>query len=293
MPWVQLHLTSDRDTAPVLEDRLLACGALSVTLADSEDEPILEPGVGETPLWQSVRITGLFEADIDRRTVTSAIADIAGTRAADAVWETLADRPWERTWMDDFAPIRCGDRLWICPSWQSPPDPGAVNLVLDPGLAFGSGTHATTFLCLQWLDGQDLAGKTVIDYGCGSGILGIGALLLGADRVIAVDNDPQALLATRDNLHRNGLDIDRLTAWLPDQMPTATVDILVANILAGPLIELSALLEGRLKAGGRLCLSGITREQTEMVIGAYPGIQFDSPAYRDEWVRLTGIKTGT
>jgi ribosomal protein L11 methyltransferase len=293
MPWVQLHLTSDRDTAPVLEDRLLACGALSVTLADSEDEPILEPGVGETPLWQSVRITGLFEADIDRRTVTSAIADIAGTRAADPVWETLADRPWERTWMDDFAPIRCGDRLWICPSWQSPPDPGAVNLVLDPGLAFGSGTHATTFLCLQWLDGQDLAGKTVIDYGCGSGILGIGALLLGADRVIAVDNDPQALLATRDNLHRNGLDTDRLTAWLPDQMPTATVDILVANILAGPLIELSALLEGRLKAGGRLCLSGITGEQTEAVVGAYPGIHFDSPVCRDEWTRLTGVKTGT
>lgn len=291
MPWLQVHLLADRSDTGQVEDALLDCGAVSVTLADSADDPILEPGVGETPLWEVVRVTGLFELPADQRAISAHLSSLLPRyQAADLSWETVADQPWERAWMDHFEPIQCGRRLWICPSWQDPPDPNAVNLRLDPGLAFGSGTHPTTFLCLQWLDGIDLAGKTVIDYGCGSGILGIAALLLGAAKVIAVDNDSQALTATRDNLERNGLAADRLAAWLPEEMPAATADILVANILAGPLINLGDRLAGLTAGGGRLCLSGITRQQADEVMTAYPDFRFDPVVERDDWVRLSAAK---
>ena len=291
MPWLQVHLLADRSDTGQVEDALLDCGAVSVTLADSADDPILEPGVGETPLWEVVRVTGLFELPADQRAISAHFSSLLPRyQAADLSWETVADQPWERAWMDHFEPIQCGRRLWICPSWQDPPDPNAVNLRLDPGLAFGSGTHPTTFLCLQWLDGIDLAGKTVIDYGCGSGILGIAALLLGAAKVIAVDNDSQALTATRDNLERNGLATDRLAAWLPEEMPAATADILVANILAGPLINLGDRLAGLTAGGGRLCLSGITRQQAGEVMTAYPDFRFDPVVERDDWVRLSAAK---
>ncbi len=291
MPWLQLHLQADRSLATEAEDLLMACGAVSVTLSDNADDPILEPGVGETPLWPRVRITGLFEADADPEAITAEIeATLPGVSMDTCLWETLEDRAWERAWMDEFQPVRCGDRLWICPSWCQPPNPEAVNLRLDPGLAFGSGTHPTTFLCLQWLDRLVLNRKTVVDYGCGSGILGIAALLLGASRVIAVDNDPQALTATRANLERNQLSAERLLTCTPDVFFTVEADVVLANILAGPLLSLAPRLSGTTRPGGMLCLSGITRAQVPTVLAAYPAFDFTPMASQDDWVRLTAVK---
>ena len=286
MPWQQLHIVSTRDQAEMVEDLLLASGAVSVTMTDDADNPILEPGVGETPLWETVKVTGLYAADVERQN----IIDQLPLPTEQLLWETLEDQPWERAWMDQFQPIPCGQRLWVCPSWLEPPDPQAVNLILDPGLAFGSGTHPTTVLCLQWLDAQPLDGATVVDYGCGSGILGIAALLLGAQKVIAIDNDPQALLATRDNLQRNGLADDRLDTWLPGDLPGLQADIVVANILAAPLIALATTITDILRPGGRLALSGIMTHQTDTVAAAYPQIHFDPAATREEWARLNGNK---
>ena len=286
MAWLQLHTVTDRAGAPALEDAMLEAGAVSVTLTDHEDQPILEPGVGETPLWSRVNVTALFHEGVSRAGILKQL----GLPEGGCRWEVLEDRQWERTWMDQFEPIPCGDRLWICPSWQAPPRPEAINLILDPGLAFGSGTHPTTFLCLQWLDRQDLDGKTVIDYGCGSGILGIAALLLGAGRVIAIDNDPQALTATRENLRRNGLDPGRLETCPPDEVPDIHADILVANILAGPLIELADTFCGLLADGGNLVLSGIMSHQAGAVKAAYPRIDFVSASTDEDWARLDGVK---
>jgi ribosomal protein L11 methyltransferase len=297
--WLQLVFESDRTRAPALEDALLDIGALSVTLQDSADEPVFEPGVGETPLWQATRVLALFE-----------LADDAAPAAVDALttglivalqqqvplpaWraEQLQDQAWERAWMADFQPMRFGQRLWICPSWAEPPDPSGVVLALDPGLAFGTGTHPTTALCLEWLDSQQLHDCTVVDYGCGSGILGIAALLLGARRVIAVDNDPQALIATRDNAERNHIAPERLVTCLPGQLPEdCTADVMVANILAGPLQSLAPLLSGLTRSGGRLALSGILAEQAEAVAGAYRATFGLAPiAQRDEWVRIDGVR---
>ncbi len=288
--WLQLHLHSDRDAAPQIEDTLLACGALSVTQQDSADEPILEPGVGETPLWEQVTTTALFDGDADPDRLEQQLRQHWPALPA-CRWEVLEDRAWEREWMAQFEPIRCGERLWICPSWRTPPDPDAVNLLLDPGLAFGTGTHPTTALCLGWLDGTDLRDKLVVDYGCGSGILGIAALLLGARQVIAVDNDPQALLATRDNAERNGIEPERILTAAPGDVPAVSADVLVANILAEPLIQLAPQLNDLVRPGGLLCLSGLITRQEAVVCDAYRAwFDFAPPANRDEWLCLTASK---
>lgn len=191
--------------------------------------------------------------------------------------------------MDDFKPMPFGQRLWIVPSWHDAPDPEAANLMLDPGLAFGTGTHPTTALCLEWLDGQDVNGCQVIDYGCGSGILGLAALLLGAEHVIGVDTDPQALEASRDNARRNQVADDRLDLYLPADEPDTRADIMLANILAQPLISLAPHLASLVKPGGRLVLSGILSNQARDVMAAYePWFVMDEPEQREEWIRLTG-----
>lgn len=291
MPWLQLKLTTDRDCAESLEELLLASGAASVTLEDNADQPILEPALGETPLWDQVCLTGLYDAEIDTATVTGRITNAWGRELPQYRWEPLEDKDWEREWMSHYHAIRCGERLWVCPSWQSPPEPDKVNLMLDPGLAFGTGTHPTTFLCLEWLDGQDVTEQQLVDYGCGSGILGVAALLLGAKRVIGVDIDPQALTATRDNAGRNALAEDAMPVYLPERCPNVQTDIMLANILAGPLVKLAPKLQQMTKTGGRICLSGILATQAEAVMDAYrPWFDFDPVAERDEWVRLTGIK---
>jgi ribosomal protein L11 methyltransferase len=290
MPWLQLHTVTQRASAESLEDAMLASGAVSVTLSDDADTPILEPGVGETPLWDRVRVTALYETDADQQAISQQLMADQGVSGQQLHWEILEDQPWERLWMEHFEPIRCGERLWICPSWREPPNANAINLALDPGLAFGSGTHPTTFLCLQWLDSIDLNGKTLVDYGCGSGILGIAALLLGAERVVAVDNDPQALIATRDNLARNNLSEDRLITCLPEDMPKTMADIVVANILAAPLITLAKPISDLTKPGGQLCLSGIMSQQTDAVCAAYPGFEFSPVTLVEDWARLNATK---
>ncbi len=290
MSWLQLRLEATPESASALEDALMDVGAAAVTMEDSADQPVYEPGVGETPVWQQTRVTGLFSADINTDALLLELAARYEAPLPPLRCEILEDRDWIREWMDSYQPIQCGERLWICPSWREPVEPNAVNLLLDPGLAFGTGTHPTTWLCLQWLDQQDLTGLTVIDYGCGSGILGIAALLLGAEKVIAVDNDPQALIATRDNAQRNQIAEERLACYLPGQVPSGLhADMVVANILAGPLIELAPQLAGYLSAGHSICLSGILHNQGTLLQDRYAQWFGDlQSGQREEWLRVTG-----
>ncbi len=288
MPWLELRIHSSREQAPLLEDALTRAGAQCVTLEDNADQPIFEPALGETPLWQETRIIGLFEGDADTSHIEQQVQIPAATYYQ---WHLVEDKDWEREWMKDYRPIQCGEHFWICPSWLEPPDPSAINLLLDPGLAFGTGTHPTTFLCLQWLAQQNLSGLDVIDYGCGSGILGIGALLLGAQQVLGVDIDPQALLATQENAARNGIAAARFPVVYPNRCAATAVDVVLANILAGPLVELAPAISSRVNPGGSLCLSGILNTQASAVMAAYSAeFDFDPIASKDDWVCLSARK---
>ncbi|MEW5249354.1 50S ribosomal protein L11 methyltransferase [Microbulbifer discodermiae] len=291
MPWLQLRVDTDRIRAKTFEEALLFAGAVSVTLQDNADQPILEPGLGEVPLWDQTRVTGLFDAGVDTGVTEAKCAAFLCEPLPNAHWEQLEDKDWEREWMSHYKPIQCSDQLWICPSWCEPPQPQAVNLLLDPGLAFGTGTHPTTFLCLQWLSLEPLQGRRLIDFGCGSGILGIGALLLGAESALGIDIDPQALTASRDNARRNGIAPERFPVYLPEQMPQESADLLLANILAAPLVQLAPRLVELTRIGGRLCLSGILASQSRQVKAAYaPWIEFDEDGQREEWVRISGSR---
>lgn len=291
MPWLQLKIITPRRFVESLEDSLLASGAASVTLEDNADQPILEPALGETPLWDNVKITGLFDAEIDTAKTIATAERKFGNKLPEYKWEQLEDKDWEREWMQNYHAIRCGERLWICPSWQQPPEPDKINLMLDPGLAFGTGTHPTTFMCMQWIDQQDFTGLDIVDYGCGSGILGIATLLMGAKKVVGVDIDPQALLATTENAKRNKLPEDAMPVFLPKDTPVIKADIMLANILAGPLAELAPALNGMTKIGGKICLSGILAIQADAVKAAYAEwFDFDPVTTQEEWVRLTATK---
>jgi ribosomal protein L11 methyltransferase len=288
MGWLQLRLVSSAKGAGAVEDALLAAGALSVTLGDHRDVPILEPGVGETPLWPEVDLIALFDEATDRTAAGATLAELLGEAARELAWEYLEDRAWEREWLQHFQPLRFGERFWVCPSGSPLPDADAVVLRLDPGLAFGTGTHQTTALCLDWLAAQPPEGLEVIDYGCGSGILGVAALLLGAARVCAVDIDPQALIATRDNAERNGIGPARLVIGEPALLEgREPADLLLANILAGPLIDLAPRLAALVKPGGRALLSGVLDSQAEAVCAAYrPCFEHLATEHRDEWCRI-------
>lgn len=289
MSWLQLRVDCDPASAAALEALILDAGALSVTLEDREDEPLLEPGVGETPLWRAIRLTGLFPADTDMESVRSRLPASAGSVRV----ELLEDRDWSREWIQHYRPMRFGERLWICPSWLPPPEPDAVNLLLDPGLAFGTGTHPTTAMCLTALDRRVRPGQQVVDYGCGSGVLGVAALRLGAQRLLAVDNDPQALTATRANGERNGIDPAALHISLPEDPAIAAWrgcgDLVLANILAGPLAALSDTLCDLLAPGGELVLAGLLDTQADELIAAYaPRLTLAVVDQREEWVCLAG-----
>ncbi len=290
MPWIQVKLQSTGSRSEQIEDLLLELGAVSVTLEDSADQPLFEPPPGATPMWDDITYTGLFDAAADMDLVEMALRNELGADLPVRV-EALEDKNWEREWMKNYKPIPFGKRLWVCPSWLTPPDPAAINMLLDPGLAFGTGTHPTTAMCLQWLDGHDVAGQTAIDFGCGSGILAIAAALLGAEKIYCVDNDPQALLATRENAERNGVQ-DKLVILTPEQLgQDIQVDLMLANILAGPLISLSAKLAGHTRAGGSIVLSGILAEQAASVRDAYlPWFAMDTPFQTEDWIRLSGRK---
>lgn len=292
MPWIQIRINATAKTADKVSNMLLGRGAQAVTFMDAKDVPVYEPMPGETPLWGETEVMGLFDAETDPAPTIAFFQQIFGEDVGYKV-EQLEDKDWVREWMDHFHPMQFGERLWICPSWRDVPNPDAVNVMLDPGLAFGTGTHPTTALCLQWLDGLDLAGKTVVDFGCGSGILGIAALKLGAARVIGIDIDPQAIQASRDNAMRNGV-ADQIELYLPaDQPQDVEADVVVANILAGPLRELAPLIAGHGKPGSLMALSGVLESQAqelELIYGQW--FDMDPTAVKEEWCRLSGRKLG-
>ncbi|MFM5390418.1 50S ribosomal protein L11 methyltransferase [Aeromonas dhakensis] len=292
MPWIQIRINATAKTADKVSNMLLGRGAQAVTFMDAKDVPVYEPMPGETPLWGETEVMGLFDAETDPAPTIAFFQQIFGEDVGYKV-EQLEDKDWVREWMDHFHPMQFGERLWICPSWRDVPNPDAVNVMLDPGLAFGTGTHPTTALCLQWLDGLDLAGKTVVDFGCGSGILGIAALKLGAARVIGIDIDPQAIQASRDNAMRNGV-ADQIELYLPaDQPQDVEADVVVANILAGPLRELAPLIAGHGKAGSLMALSGVLESQApelETIYGQW--FEMDPTTVKEEWCRLSGRKLG-
>ncbi|MHC2145883.1 50S ribosomal protein L11 methyltransferase [Pseudomonas sp. 210_17 TE3656] len=289
MPWLQVRLAISPEQAETYEDALLEVGAVSVTFMDAEDQPIFEPDLNTTPLWSHTHLLALFEADTDAAAVFAHLQLLTGTALPEHQAEVIEDQDWERSWMDNFQPMRFGQRLWIVPSWHAAPEPEAVNLLLDPGLAFGTGTHPTTALCLEWLDGQELKDTQVLDFGCGSGILAIAALLLGAREAVGTDIDVQALEASRDNAGRNGIADEKFALYLPEHMPAMQADVLVANILAGPLVSLAPQLSGLVRPGGLLALSGILAEQGEEVAAAYAkDFDLDPISVRDGWVRISG-----
>ncbi|MEZ9527058.1 50S ribosomal protein L11 methyltransferase [Enterovibrio norvegicus] len=293
MPWIQIKLNATIENAETIGDMLMEeAGALSVTFLDAKDTPVFEPLPGETRLWGETDILALYDAETDMDAVL-AILKASPLLADDFAYkvEQLEDKDWERAWMDNFKPMQFGQRLWVCPSWCDAPDPNAVNIMLDPGLAFGTGTHPTTALCLEWLDGQELTGKTVIDFGCGSGILSLAALLLGAEKVIGIDIDPQALQASKDNAERNGV-ADRLELYLPqDQPDNLKAEFVVANILAGPLRELSPVIKSLMMPNGKLAMSGVLDTQAESVADCYRDeLTIDDIIVKEEWCRITGQK---
>lgn len=293
MPWIQVKLNATSENAEQISDMLMEeTGALSVTFLDAKDVPIFEPLPGETRLWGETDIVALYDAETDMDLV---IAQLKTSSVLDENFaykvEQLEDKDWEREWMDNFHPMKFGERLWICPSWREIPEPDAINVMLDPGLAFGTGTHATTALCLEWLESIDLAGKTVIDFGCGSGILAIAAIKLGAAKVVGIDIDPQAITASKENATRNGV-ADQLELFLPQDQPENLVaDVVVANILAAPLRELSSVITAHVAPGGALAMSGVLDTQALDVASYYSeNFTLDAIAEQQEWCRISGFK---
>jgi ribosomal protein L11 methyltransferase len=290
MEWRQFVMSLESIDPDRLEAVLLQSGAQSITLTDAGDAPVLEPGPGETPLWPDTRVTALFSPDTDFEQVANDIRRSLGLgRVPSYSVEALADRAWEREWMDRFGPMRFGRRLWIVPGEGPAPDPDAVIVRLDPGLAFGTGTHETTALCLEWLDSANLRGCRIFDFGCGSGILGI-ALKLGALSVDAMDIDLQAVTATRQNARRNGV-LEALN--VSTELPPASrqYDVVLANILAGTLIDNAAVITDWARSGGQIVLAGLLTGQSDDVIREFADrVEFDPPVARGDWVRLSGTR---
>ncbi len=291
MPWLLIKFTAPPQNAPSLADALEACGALAVTIEGETKEQRLQSALEETALWSENRVVGLFPETTKVDFVLARLREaLAGTAVPTHKVDWLPDADWGRTWMSNYRPLQIASRLWICPSWCEPPDSDAINVFLDPGLAFGTGSHPTTALCLRWLADRCTTGQTVIDYGCGSGILAIAALKLGVIRAVGVDVDPQALTASRDNAARNGVS-ERYLACEPTELATdAAADIVVANILAGTLIELAPELARRVKPNGLLALSGVLKDQVAEVRSRYASHFTMQVREEDDWALLFGSK---
>jgi len=292
MAWWQLSVQCGKDELEQTEDSLLAVGAICITLSDAEDNPIYEPLPGDSPVWNNSVVTGMFEQDQQLESLYDRLLQLLPDHlVATARKSILEDEDWERVHLQHFSPIRYTDNLWVVPSWLMPPDPSAVNIRLDPGLAFGTGSHPTTGLCLAWLGERNFQNQSIIDYGCGSGILAIAACKLGAKRVFAVDIDPQALDASTENALRNDIEPDRLLICLPQQLEFSEADLLVANILSGPLIELAPRFASLVKPGGKILLSGILEDQVNDVKLAYqPGFEMHPENDREGWIAVSGTR---
>ncbi|MEK7990251.1 MAG: 50S ribosomal protein L11 methyltransferase [Thiotrichaceae bacterium] len=287
MAWLQITFTLTADKVETLTSVLENIGAASVTFLDAQDQPIYEPELNTTPLWQQTEVVALFEQTESLDNILNQLkqqCDIIPTYRT----EIIEEKDWTRVWMDEFQPMRFGQRTWICPSWHTPPEPDEVNILLDPGMAFGTGTHETTALCLEWLDlhADLIKDKILIDYGSGSGILAIAALKLGAKQVWCTDIDPQALMATRDNAKNNGVEAG-IEVCLADEFQAFQADGLLANILANPLMGLAESFHQYLKPDAPIVLSGILNSQTEAVIESYkPYFVIDEVAVKQDWCRI-------
>ncbi|MCB1754502.1 MAG: 50S ribosomal protein L11 methyltransferase [Gammaproteobacteria bacterium] len=291
MPWPQILLHVSREEVETAEQALFEAGALSVSFLDENDQPVLEPAPGEVRLWDELQLVALFAQGETASAVKTAVCRALGVDSLpDNAFSLVPDRQWERVWMDRFQPMKFGRRLWVCPTHLEPPEPEAVNLRLDPGLAFGTGTHATTALCLEWLDSAELEGKRLLDFGCGSGVLAIAALLLGASAVAATDIDPQAMQASRSNAELNRVD-GQLNLVLAQELVDNQYDILLANILFQPLCELRDLFAGILPANATIVMSGILEEQVSSLQAHYSGLfKLDTVITRDGWARVSGTR---
>lgn len=296
MSWIQAYVEANKDQVELIEALLLNAGALSITLVDNADEPILEPELGTTPIWQHTRLIGLFAQDTNKQQLQQNLSqDISSLFQQENQPKIriveLEDKNWLNVWMDDYHPIKFGSRLWVCPSWSSPPDEKAINLKLDPGLAFGTGTHPTTSLCLRYLDKHIKGGEQVLDFGCGSGILGIAAVLLGAKNFCGIDIDPQAIQASKNNAKRNQLSDTSYTLYLPEAHQQQEYDWVIANILAAPLTQLAPKLAGYCKPKGRILLSGLLESQADDILTTYrQWFDLDTPEQDKEWILITGTK---
>lgn len=292
MAWLSIRLTLPAARIEALSDLLMDLGAESVALRDAGDVPVLEPAPGATPLWPQADLDALFPLEVDlaalRERLHSELGD-AHVGALDVRF--VEDADWSHTWRN-YAIEHCfGNRLWVLPRDAALPSSSGAVLRIDPGLAFGTGGHATTAMCLDWLARRPIDGWSVVDYGAGSGILGIAALLLGARHVVAVDHDPQACLATRANATYNGVASERITIITPDGLERTTHDLVLANILAGPLVSLAPMLTQLVRPGGALVMSGMLAHQLESVTSHYPDFTFEPPQMRDDWVMVQGIRS--
>jgi len=291
MDWMQLTIETSKDQADFVSEILMGLGSVSVAFSDTHDDAIFEPPVGETPLWQDTTISALFSEDVDQAHVQAMLLQLC--KIEQSLFDLLTDRVWEDECKKDFHAMQFGQRIWICPSWEDAstlPD-DAIIIDMDPGLAFGTGTHQTTDLCLQYLDENPPVNQTVIDYGSGTGVLAIAAVKLGASQAVAVDNDPQAVLATIDNVKINEVDERIKVLHTDDEGSLDQVDLLIANILANPLVGLCQHFSGLVKSDGKITLSGILQEQLEMVLDAYAG-SFKNLVVeqKNEWCRVDGIR---
>ncbi|MDC9728833.1 MAG: 50S ribosomal protein L11 methyltransferase [Methyloprofundus sp.] len=291
MAWHQISIVSDEALASELSDFFSNLGAVSVTYMSAESKPVYEPNIGETRIWEQTKTIALFELDASPELIQSLFTQkFSAEKTSHWHAEILADQTWERSWMEHYKPMKFGQRLWVYPSGQEQEEADTVSLVLDPGLAFGTGTHPTTALCLEWLANNDVTGKTVIDFGCGSGILAVAAVLLGAKEAYAVDIDPQALIATIDNAQKNKVE-SKIKTFLAEDFKPFAADLVLANILAKPLMELSENITGLVKNEGQLVLSGILKEQATQVSEFYQtSFSLQAPTIQDDWCRLDGLK---
>ena len=292
MDWLQISFQIEKSQADLISEVLTGLGSLSITYSDTHDDAIYEPPVGQTPLWDNITVNALFSADVNQEDIEASIFEICNVNALTSF--ILKDRVWEDECKKDFHSMKFGENIWVCPSWESqaelPSD--AIIINMDPGLAFGTGSHQTTSLCLEYLDNNPPKNIDVIDFGCGSGILAIAAAKLGALRVLAIDNDPQAVISSKDNVINNQCESIIKSIHSDDEIDFESCDLLIANILANPLIKLAPTFAVFVNTDGKLLLSGILKKQVDRVVGCYSEYFTNLEVSNiDEWYRVTGTRT--